>query len=103
MKVFLDDIRNAPDDTWTVVRTAQGCIDLLMGRTVTELSLDHDLGTYVGNTEITGYNVLLWLEQVAYEMPDFPLPEKVFVHSANPIGKRRMEDAIRRIFARRQA
>lgn len=48
MKLFLDDIRTPdwvyPGEDWTLVRTYQACLDALRIGTVTELSLDNDLG-----------------------------------------------------------
>ena len=47
-----------------------------------------------GERERTGYDVLLWLErEVAEGRWLFPLPE-IGVHSANPVGRARMEQAI---------
>lgn len=86
MKVFLDDERQPPAG-WSLVRTAGDAISMLKSGIVEWLSLDHDLGT----TE-TGYDVLLWLEQAVAEDPDFPLPG-IIIHSANPVGRSRMEAA----------
>ena len=43
MKVYLDDLRPVPDG-WVLAKTASEAIGLLTTRTVTDLSLDHDLG-----------------------------------------------------------
>lgn len=93
MKVWLDDVREAPEG-WIHVRTPEEVIDLLRTGTVKELSLDHDLGLASDEAERTGYDVLRWLEEaVATGAWPFPLPE-IRVHSANPVGWRRMEQAI---------
>src|SRR5438309_1594271 len=44
MKLWLDDIRPTPDDTWTWAKTVPEAIDLLKTGEVTYASLDHDLG-----------------------------------------------------------
>lgn len=93
MRVWLDDLREAPAG-WVRVKTPEEAIDLLRAGVVAELSLDHDLGLDTKDTERTGYGVLLWLErQVAEGRWGFPLPS-VRVHSANPVGRARMERAI---------
>ena len=93
MKVWLDDLRSAPPG-WVRVRTPEEAIALLETGDVTEISLDHDLGLMGGKRERTGYDVLLWLErEVAEGRWVFPLPE-IGVHSANPVGRKRMEQAI---------
>lgn len=58
MKVFLDDERPAPVG-WVRVCWHDEVIGLLKAGTVTELSLDHDLGD---DTRGTGYSVLEWIE-----------------------------------------
>jgi hypothetical protein len=93
VKVWLDDVREAPAG-WVRVKTPEETIELLRSGEVAELSLDHDLGLDTEDAELTGYDVLLWLErQVAEERWSFP-PPSIRVHSANPIGRSRMERAI---------
>ena len=93
MRVWLDDLREAPPG-WVRVRTPEETIALLKTSDVTEISLDHDLGLVDGERERTGYDVLLWLErEVAEGRWALPLPE-IRVHSANPVGRKRMEQAI---------
>ena len=92
MKVFLDDVRAAPEG-WTLVRTAREAIAALKTGAVTELSLDHDLG---GDDTIgTGHDVLVWIEE-AVALRGFE-PPSLFVHSANPVGRQRMQQAIESI------
>lgn len=91
MKLFLDDIRDAPDgtkvsdfwDTWKVIRTYETMIDhLTRGKNIEVISLDHDLGA-----EQTGYDVAKWIEEkVATDCNYFP--PMIYVHSANPVGRR---------------
>ena len=93
MKVWLDDLREAPTG-WARAWTPGEAIELLRAGEVAELSLDHDLGLYTPGTERTGYTVLLWLErELAEGRWVFPLPE-IRVHSANPVGRARIESAI---------
>lgn len=93
MKVWLDDVREAPN-AWVHVKTPEEAIDLLRSGGVEELSLDHDLGLATPEAERTGYDVLAWLEEaVAAGTWRHALPA-IRVHSANPVGWRRMEQAI---------
>lgn len=66
---------------------------------VTNLSLDHDLGPPEAGC---GYDVCLWIENKVQEQAfnfDNPfIPPVMAVHSANPVGRKRMEDAIQQIY-----
>ena len=78
-RLFIDDTRDPPDDTWVVCRTcseAQAAI-VDLGRPAF-MSLDHDLG----GTE-TVMEFLRWYAHNHYEtgVPDYQ------VHSANPVGQ----------------
>lgn len=68
-------------------------IDALKRGDVDELSLDHDLGD---DKRGTGYDVLLWIEEEVHRRPAFDVPH-ISIHSANPVGRARMEAAIRAI------
>jgi hypothetical protein len=87
MKIWLDDLRPAPDHTWTAVTTPSAAIGLLESGEVEVISFDHDLG-FEGKTELTGYSVLLWIEE-AVALRGFSPPE-MLVHSANPPGHERL-------------
>ena len=86
VKLWLDDERPAPEG-WVHVETANKAIMYLERRIVDEISLDHDLGMMPGVG--CGYDVALWLEK----NPRY-LPKKWNVHSANPIGARKMKAAL---------
>ena len=94
MKVWLDDRREAPAG-WLHVRTPDEAIALLRSGQVEEISLDHDLGLFTTEgKEWTGYAVLEWLErEVVTGTAAFDIPI-ISIHSANPVGRRRMERAI---------
>ena len=63
MKIYLDDEREAPPG-WHLVKTSDEAIELLNGGSVTEISLDHDLGD---DRAGTGYDVILWIEKAVIE------------------------------------
>lgn len=86
MRIWLDDLRPAPDG-WYHCRTAEEAILLLGSGDVTAVSLDHDLGT-----PLSGYEVACFIERGAFEGT---LPRIVcHVHSQNPEGAKRMEAAL---------
>lgn len=109
MKLWLDDIRPAPEG-WTHVKTVQDAITFLKTGQVTEASLDHDLGAcdecLRGMTEAqwlveagyksmpncdhfgTGYNLVCWMEE------NNVWPSLIRVHSSNPVGRQRMQQVI---------
>ena len=88
LRVFLDDIRPAPEG-WTLVRWPHAAIALLETGNVEALSLDHDLG----DDTITGNDVLTWLEE-AVALRGFTPPASIAIHSANAVGRERMERAV---------
>lgn len=92
MKIWLDDIREAPDG-WAWIKTVKDTIatmGLIYGE-VKEISLDHDLG----ENQPTGYDLIKWLEEkVMRQGYSFP---KITVHSANLVGRANIEAAVKRI------
>jgi hypothetical protein len=90
MKLWLDDLRPAPEE-WFWVRTAWDAIERLSRGGVTEVSLDHDLG---GPENGTGQYVASWIEAEAFHGRLAPLIWRV--HSANPLGAERMRAALER-------
>lgn len=101
MKIFLDDdpIRDSwVDDTWTIVRTPQEVIQKLIYASVFDipveiLSCDHDLG----DDYFTGYYLLSALEEMAADGAWDMIPQKIEIHSANPVGRKNMQAAINSI------
>lgn len=79
LNIFLDDLRPCPTG-FELARTAEQAIDFLKNDTIGILSLDYDLGT----GPVTGYNV------VHFMVEKHIFPQKVIIHSANPIGRNRM-------------
>lgn len=102
MKVWLDDIRPAPEGYFHAYLPVE-VIELLEEGIVTEIDLDHDLGD--GSTpERTGYDVLAWLEE-ALAANRFPHPTpRIYLHTDNPTARERMKRAVNSIsrFSRRK-
>lgn len=110
--LWLDDVRPAPEG-WLHVKTDDEARKVMATQTVRRASLDHDLGAcdacmkgrtpeewlvdhnmqampncdHVG----TGYSFVCWMEVTGM----WPL-EKPTVHSANPVGRAKMQTAIDR-------
>lgn len=77
MKLWIDDLRPAPDG-WLWVKSSAAAIQVLEERLdeITDISFDHDLGG-----DDTSRPVALWLaEREAF-------PERVYIHSANIVGR----------------
>jgi hypothetical protein len=92
VRVWLDDVRPAPEG-WTRATTAHEAIALLEAGGIVEISLDHDLGDEA--TCGTGYDVACWVEErVATEGFE---PPAIRIHSANVVGRERMQRAIESI------
>jgi hypothetical protein len=94
LQIWLDDLRDAPDPTWKVFRSAESLIDFLkeFNGEIATLSLDHDLGDGVK----TGYDAVSWIEeQIA--TGKMTAPRNIRVHSANPVGVKRISQAIESI------
>lgn len=94
MKVWLDDLRQAPDG-WVRTYNSNMTIEMLGRGNVTHLSLDHDLGNedIVGN----GYMVMEWLEEEASYGNFYIDPNNIKFHTANIVGRKKMNDALNKI------
>ena len=117
VSLWLDDMRPAPDG-WVWVKTVEEAKRHLETGQVLRASLDHDLGacntcmggrtaeqwldeskfTQMPNCDHfgTGYTLVCWMEETGHWPMKMPL-----VHSANPAGRARMQQAILREWAAR--
>ena len=83
--LLIDDIRNLEADV--IARNyTEGIKQLQLNGPWDLLLLDHDLASFVNGREMTGYDVMCWLEQhLEY------LPKSIQCVSANPVGRNRIE------------
>jgi hypothetical protein len=82
MKLWLDDLRTPPDDTWTWVKTVDDAITLMKTGAVAEASLDHDLGQDDQGQQLPeGRRLAYWMAE-----NDCWPTESIAVHSANVVG-----------------
>ena len=89
-KLWVDDIRVPPDDTWAWVMNSTAAINVLIAHQTMNIpldlmSLDHDLGG-----EDTSRSIVLWCCETGF------WPVEVRVHSANPVGVEWLEGMIER-------
>jgi hypothetical protein len=98
MKIWLDDVRDAPDDSWICLRTGRALAGMLLihQEEIEEISFDHDLGDWDGDVELTGY---VWLCQIEAMVENGTLTKipKLSIHSANPAVYTKMAQAIQSI------
>ena len=93
MKIYLDDTRQVPDESWTLTKTVKETIKHLIQGEVEEISLDHDLGDEENET---GYDVLLWIEEKVYLAGYIP-PQTIRIHTMNNVARKKMEQALNSI------
>lgn len=99
-RLWLDDVRSPPDESWHWVKTAAEAIATLDARWYAEISLDHDLGEQECGT---GYAVAAWIEEQAVMGNWWKVPGVIQCHSANPVGIANIQAAIDSINRQRQA
>lgn len=101
-KLWLDDVRKPPDDTWTWVKSYDEAVQAVEDKWFFLMSLDHDLGMEVIEEmengiavareleKPTGYDFACYIE-LRVHMGDMLPPMVMVSHSANPNGKVRIE------------
>lgn len=83
MKLWIDDIRNPPDESWDWVTTSEAAIatmsffqeDGMLWIPREAVSFDHDLGG-----DDTTRPVVIWMIENDFKFDNY------YVHSANPVG-----------------
>ena len=92
MKLWIDDVRPAPEGYWLAQSVGQAKLAIQIvenGHELIELiDIDHDAGDYVsdGGDYI---NLLNWLEETGRNYP-------IRIHSMNPVGRENMRRIIQR-------
>ena len=98
MKLFVDDMRSAPEG-WQLARTVTEAIRMLSGPMYFEaVSLDHDIIFETTNRKV-GFSGETFATVAYYIalLPQDKLPKKVYLHTANHIGARDMENILKDI------
>jgi len=96
ISIMLDDERGlefigcSGKANWIVCRTVEEVKFWLRAEEVKHLSLDHDLGQDENKNNLpTGYDLVCWMERTGI----WPSGD-IFVHSMNPVGAKKMIDAL---------
>ncbi len=88
MKLWIDDMRDAPDDSWTVVRKVQPAIIFIaqFGLKITDISLDHDIENRPDDETFkpVAYYIALHYFNTATK-------PNVRIHSDNPVGAKELQ------------
>jgi hypothetical protein len=107
-KLYVDDIRNAPDESWTVARTVNAAINAIAKFDFDEISLDHDISHQVSvgslsrpypceeTFQAVAYFIGEKYKDAAFSQHD-PDPSKhshvpkIYIHSSNPVAADSMD------------
>lgn len=93
-KLYLDDLRPLPDDSYILARSFSKAIEYVKQNGIPNfISFDHDLGVDKNDNLLpTGYDFAKWLVEMDMDnIYKFPADFDFFVHSANPVGKTNIE------------
>lgn len=91
MKLFVDDIRNAPDDSWVVARTITSAINVLSMHDFEVISLDHDISHQITMDGLSRpYPCGETFQPVAHYAGLNHSTPKFILHTSNPVGARAM-------------
>lgn len=100
MKLWVDDLRDAPDDSWTVARKVEPATNIICNMKLEEISLDHDIENRPDDETFCPLAFVIGLRyQTVQEMSDFitgfgprvQAVPKITIHSINPVGAKRMQ------------
>jgi hypothetical protein len=104
-KLYLDDLRTPPDESFIVARTMEEAQKLIetSGMPIF-ISFDHDLGTDdQGNLLPTGYDFVKWLVEMDMdEIIMIPAGFTFDVHSQNPVGARNIQSYLSAYMAQKR-
>lgn len=101
MKLWLDDVRKPPDDSWTWCKSVEEALKI--ADKCEEWALDHDLGGQLAHygkgeydfTAPTGADFIRWYcRDARITKGRQVLPPKVSIHSTNLPGVRTMVDML---------
>lgn len=94
MKLWVDDMRQSPDDGWTWAKSYAEAIEIFANPPAGGIpiaSLDHDLGYDYWEESPSGYDIVKWI-WANDAWPKFSLA----IHTDNPVGRQNMMGVIER-------
>jgi hypothetical protein len=86
IKVWIDDLRQPPDDSWVWLKTLDEAFYVVANNDLEIISFDHDLGEDKAGNPITVRPLVSLIEDLAFWGTSKPFRWQV--HSANPVGKK---------------
>src|SRR5262245_52917063 len=89
MRLWIDDERPPPDNTWTWAKTASAAYNIWSMHEPEEISFDHDLGNG-GDTRVLATSILGMAQSGQRQ------PPRWYVHSANPVGAEYLTSVLER-------
>ena len=99
IKLWVDDIRHAPDTTWVVARTVTEAIRILAQWEVEEISLDHDISHQLVMEAVSrpypcteNFTAVAYFIAEKYQKGSAP---KITLHTSNPVGALRMQNILK--------
>lgn len=105
MKLYVDDIRTSPDDSWNICRTALSAIRAIdmFGEQITDITLDHDISHQIVMLDMSRpFACNETFEIVARYIALFRAMNEHFnpivsIHTSNPAGAQRMKEILERV------
>ena len=94
MKLYLDDVRDLPDESFLLARSYEEAVLFVKDNGIPPfISFDHDLGVDENEKLLpTGFDFAKWLVEMDMDnIYKFPENFSFNVHSANPVGKANIE------------
>lgn len=100
MKLYIDDLRKCPEG-WVLARTVTEAIRILATCDVEEVSIDHDISHRISMDKLgrpfpcgETFEPVAWFLRLLACLPEGHYPEKVTLHTANPIGAKKMAEIL---------
>ncbi len=90
-KLFVDDLRKTPNDTWMAARTVTEAIRLLHFNHFEQVSLDHD----IVDSDETFMPVAMYLAARWVDKSGNQFCPTITIHTGNPVGSEKMHEVLR--------
>lgn len=96
-RLWIDDMREPPDESWIVARKVQSAINILGQYSYQwdEISLDHDIENRPSDetfNPVARYIALMYGNMQKVESVKMP---KITIHSINPVGAKEMQQILK--------
>lgn len=99
MKLYIDDIRTPPDDSWNICRTVLSAVSALdmFWEQITDIALDHDISHQIVMGDMsrpfacaeTFEVVARYIVTLKHLHPEWS--PSMSIHTSNPVGAERMK------------